>query len=195
MVFGLDDIPTLVDRCEAACERGLELDENESECHRVLAQVNLTRNRLDRSLWHQERALLLNPNDDRSICAMGEILTYYGRAPEAEEWVRKSMRLNPYHPPRYWTHLARALFHQELFADALGAYARVGKARKDDLAYRAAAHMHLRETARAAEAVAELRARYAGFDPEKFVAGLQYAFSPERERIGRALIAAFALER
>jgi TolB-like protein len=192
MVFELGDIPTLVDRCEAACERGLELDENESECHRVLAQVNLTRNRLDRSLWHQERALFLNPNDDRSVCAMGEILSYFGRSQEAEEWVRKSMRLNPYHPPRYWTHLARALFHQERYAEALEALAKVGKARKDDLAYRVAAHMHLGDTQRAQEAVAELRERFVGFDAEAFVAKLQYAQEADRDRIGKPLLAAFS---
>ena len=100
---------------QAAAERGLELDENESECHRVLAQVFLTRGDLRRSLQHQERALFLNPNDDRSVCSMGEILTFAGRAEEAEEWVRRSVRLNPYHPQRYWTHLARALFHLQSF--------------------------------------------------------------------------------
>lgn len=191
MVFELDDIPTLVDRCEVACERGLALDENESECHRVLAQINLTRNRLERSLWHQDRALFLNPNDDRTVCAMGEILIFAGRAVEAEEWVRKSMRLNPYHSPRYWTHLARALFHQERYAEALDAFAKVGKARKDDLAYCAAARMHLGDTQRAQEAVAELRERFEGFDAEAFVARLQYAQEADRDRIGKPLLAAF----
>jgi TolB-like protein len=68
MVFELDDHAELVDRCQTAAERGLELDENESECHRILAQVFLTRRNLKKSLWHQERALFLNPNDDRSVC-------------------------------------------------------------------------------------------------------------------------------
>ncbi|NIM02062.1 MAG: adenylate/guanylate cyclase domain-containing protein, partial [Acidobacteria bacterium] len=60
-------------------------------------------------------------NDDRSVCAMGEILAFVGRHEEAEGWVRKAMQLNPYHPPRYWTHLGRALFHLERFEEAAGA--------------------------------------------------------------------------
>ena len=52
---------------------------------------------------------------------MGEILAFAGRAKEAEKWIRKSMRLNPYHPPRYWTHLARSLIHQHRYDEALDA--------------------------------------------------------------------------
>ena len=80
-----------------------------ASAHRVLAQVFLTRGNLTNSLWHQERAVFLNPNDDRSVCAMGEILTFVGRHEEAEGWIRKSMQLNPYHSQRYWTHLGRSL--------------------------------------------------------------------------------------
>jgi TolB-like protein/Tfp pilus assembly protein PilF len=139
MVFELDDNAVLVDRCQSAVEKGLSLDENDSECHRVLAQVNLDRGDLKRSLQHQERALFLNPNDDRIVNAMGEVLVFAGRAEEAEQWVRKSMRLNPYHPIRYWTHLVRALFHQGRFEESLDLLDRIDKQRRDDLTYKIAA--------------------------------------------------------
>jgi adenylate cyclase len=183
MVFGLGDVPMLVDQCEAACERGLELDENESECHRVLAQVNLERGHLKQSVWHQERALFLNPNDDRSVCAMGEILSFVGRHEEGEEWVRKSMRLNPYHPPRYWTHLGRALFHQARYDEALVAFDNVGRARKDDLAYRVAVNVRLGNEAGAAGAVAELGNRYPNFDATAFVGGLPFERREDRDAL------------
>ena len=83
-------------------------------------------------MWHQERALFLNPNDDRSVCAMGEILCFVGKHQEAEGWVRKSMKLNPYHPQRYWTHLARTLFHQGRYAETLSALEHIGRLRMDD---------------------------------------------------------------
>jgi TolB-like protein/Tfp pilus assembly protein PilF len=164
MVFGLDDHAALVDRCQAAAERGLELDENESECHRVLAQVFLTRRDLKRSLWHNERALFLNPNDDRSVCAMGEILTFVGRHEEAEDWVRNSMRLNPYHPPRYWTHLGRLLFHLERFEEALDALDNIPRPRNDDLAYRVAASARGGDTLALQRNVAALREAIPGFE-------------------------------
>jgi TolB-like protein/Tfp pilus assembly protein PilF len=191
MVFCLDDIPTLVDRCKRACEHGLELDENESECHRVLAQVNLTRGNLERSMWHQERALFLNPNDDRSVCSMGEILAFMGRAREAEEWVRRSMRLNPYHSPRYWTHLGRALFHQGRYRDSQAAFDKVGKARKDDLAYRLAASVLLGDRKAVGRTAKELRERFPDFDPVKFVGHLPYERQQDREALLEPLTAGF----
>lgn len=184
LVFELDDHARLVDRCQAAAERGLELDENESECHRVLAQVFLTRRDLKKSLRHQERALLLNPNDDRSVCAMGEILTFVGRPDEAEGWIRRSMQLNPFHPPRYWTHLGRALFHLDRFEEALGAFEHIPRLRKDDLVYRAAASARSGDAVALERSVAAVRAASPAFAPSAFAASLPY----ERERDRRAVL-------
>jgi adenylate cyclase len=190
MVFGLDDHAALVDRCQAAAERGLELDENESECHRVLAQVFLTRRDLKRSLWHNERALFLNPNDDRSVCAMGEILTFVGRHEEAEDWVRNSMRLNPYHPPRYWTHLGRLLFHLERFEEALDALDNIPRPRNDDLAYRVAASARGGDALALQRNVAALREAIPGFEPSAFAASLPYEREEDRKNVLDALAAA-----
>jgi adenylate cyclase len=192
MVFELDDNAALAGRSRAAAERGLALDENESECHRVLAQVHLTGKDLKRSLWHQERALFLNPNDDRSVCSMGEILTYLGRSGEGEEWVRKSMQLNPYHPQRYWTHLARALFHLERLAEALEALEHIGQLRRDDHGYRVAASARLGDAALVARNVGELREAYPEFDATAFVADLPYERESDRELIRVALKAALS---
>jgi TolB-like protein/predicted Zn-dependent protease len=183
MVFGLDDVPRLVDQSQAAAERGLELDENESECHRILAQVQLTRRNLGRALWHQERALLLNPNDDRIVCAQGEMLAFAGRAEEAEHWVRKAMRLNPYHPQRYWTHLARALFHQARYDEALGALNNIGRPRMDDLCYRAAAAEMAGEEDLAADAARALLERHPEFDAETFTVSSAYSVDAFRDAL------------
>jgi TolB-like protein len=190
MVFQLDEQARLVDRAQAAAERGLELDENESECHRVLAQVFLTRGDHRRSLWHQERALFLNPNDDRSVCSMGEILTFVGRAGEGEEWVRKSIRLNPYHPQRYWTHLARALFHLHRFDEALCVLDQIGRPRIDDLAYGVAASAQIAEPASVGRRIEALRIAFPDFEPKSFVEALPYERAEDRELVLGALIAA-----
>jgi TolB-like protein/DNA-binding SARP family transcriptional activator len=188
MLFELDDNAHLVDQSQAAAERGLELDENESECHRVLAQVNLTRGNLQRSLWHQKRALFLNPNDDRSVCSMGEILTYAGQPIEGEAWVRKSIRLNPYHPQRYWTHLARALFHQRRYGEALSVLDQIGRPRIDDLAYSLAASVHFGEPARVERNRNSLHLARQGFDEKVFVDSLPYERVEDRELILDALL-------
>src|SRR5262249_37586272 len=89
----------------------LSLDENDSDVHRVLAAINLSLNRdHDKALYHQERALALNPNDDLIVVQQGEVLTWIGQADQGIEWIQKAMRLNPYHPERFWSHLGRAYF-------------------------------------------------------------------------------------
>jgi len=190
MVFQLDEHARLVDQAQAAAKRGLDLDANESECHRVLAQVFLTRGDLRRALQHQERALFLNPNDDRSVCSMGEILTFAGRAKEGEEWVRKSIRLNPYHPQRHWTHLARALFHLHRFEEALCVLDQIGRPRIDDLAYSLAASVRIEDPARVKRSIEALRVAFPEFEPKSFVDSLPYENAQDRELVLGALVAA-----
>jgi adenylate cyclase len=190
IVFDLDEHARLVDRCQAAAERGLELDENESECHRVLAQVFLTRGNLKKSLWHQERGLFLNPNDDRLVCAMGEILTFVGRHEEAEGWVRKSMQLNPYHPPRYWTHLGRVLFHLGRFEEALDSFDHIQRPRKDDLAYRVAASARSGDALAVQRDLTALREALPVFESSAFAASLPYEREQDRQTVLDALVAA-----
>ena len=190
MVWGLDEHSKLVDRSQAAAERGLELNENDSECHRVLAQVFLTRGDLARSLHHQERALFLNPNDDRSVCSMGEILTFAGRPKDAEEWVRQSLRLNPYHPQRYWTHLARALLHLERFDEAIKIFDKIGRPRIDDLAYSVVASIRIGDLSNIERTTNALLIAFPDFDAGIFVDGLPYERAQDRDLLLSALEAA-----
>ena len=191
MVFRLEEIPKLVDKSQAAAEKGLELDENESECHRVLAQVQLMRRNLDRALWHQDRALFLNPNDDRILCAQGELLTFVGRADEGLDWIRKSMRLNPYHPLRYWTHLARAHYHLGDYENTLSSLANITKPRVDDFVYEIVARRMLGDADAASERVTEFGRRFPEFDVDQFLGTLPYTASSCSEAIANPLREAF----
>ena len=114
---------TMIDELKAA----LTLDDNDSDVHRILAAVNVVQNNLDQAVYHQERALSLNPNNDLIVVQQGEILTWLGRAEEGVEWIKKAMRLNPYHPERFWSHLARAYFVGRRYADAVDALKRVNR--------------------------------------------------------------------
>ena len=94
----------------AALEVALALDDNDSDVHRILAAINLIQENYELASYHQRRALSLNPNDDLVVVQQGEMLTWLGQPDEGIEWIRKAMRLNPYHPERFWNHLARACF-------------------------------------------------------------------------------------
>jgi adenylate cyclase len=104
---------------EQELETARGLDDNDSDVHRILAAVAVVRHNFDKALFHQQRALALNPNDDLIVVQQGEVLTWVGQAEEGIEWIRRAMRLNPYHPERFWFHLARAQFGARRYADAV----------------------------------------------------------------------------
>ena len=190
MLYRPDQQAELVDQAQRAAERGLELDETESECHRILGQVSMIRRNLDRAIRHQERGLFLNPNDDRSVCAMGEFLSFVGRSEEAEAWIRKAMKLNPYHPPRFWSHLARALFHQGRYEEASQALQNVRAPRVREQAFQVAARAKIGDAKALARSVEELRDVSPSFNADKFVDQLPYEHEGDREALREALQAA-----
>ena len=119
-----DEDPSLPGRCFEQVQKAYALDDGESEVHRALAAFHLVWQDFDKAAAHLERALDLNPNDDRIVCQRGELATCLGRPGEGEQWVRHAMRLNPYYLPRYWLRLAQALYHQGHYAEALDALQR-----------------------------------------------------------------------
>jgi len=109
------------ERVMEALQTALALDDNDSDVHRILAAINVIQDKHDQAVYHQRRALTLNPNDDLVVVQQGEILTWLGQPEEGIEWIRKAMRLNPYHPERFWSHLARACFAARRYAEAVDA--------------------------------------------------------------------------
>src|SRR5262249_986118 len=110
---------------EEALKIALGLNANDSDVHRILAALAIVRNDLDKATYHQQRALNLNPNDDLIVVQQGELLIWLGQAEEGSEWIRKAMRLNPYHPERFWFHLARAQFVAKQYAEAIESLRRI----------------------------------------------------------------------
>lgn len=152
---------------EAAIERELEvalaLDQNDSDVHRILAAVSVIRNDLDKAVFHQHRALALNPNDDLIVVQQGEILTWIGQAESGIEWIQKAMRLNPYHPVRFWFHLARAQFVAKRYADAIESLRHITGPDTLHRALIAACHAQLGNTSEAQAQVTEVLKRVPDF--------------------------------
>jgi adenylate cyclase len=99
------------------------------------------------------------------------------------------MRLNPYHPPRYWSHLARALFHQGRYRDALEALQNFTAPRVRELAFQVAAAGMLGEADEIAKHAAALRKVAPNFDVERFVDTLPYGDDDDRATLRDALLA------
>src|SRR5258706_11303479 len=138
-----EDIEATQQMIEKELEIALALDENDSDVQRVLSALNLLRNKHDKAAYHQQRALELNPNDDLIVVQHGELLTWIGQPEEGVHWIRKAMRLNPYHPPRFWNHLGRAWFVARRYAEAIDAFKRITAPDQFHHSFLAASHAQL----------------------------------------------------
>jgi adenylate cyclase len=121
---------------------------------------------------------------------MGTILTLIGRPEEGEAWVRKAMRLNPYHPENFWFHLARALFHADRDDEAFAALGNITRPTLPELVYRVAASARLGDSAARQQALEALRSTDPDFEAEPFVERQPYERDHERTALLDSLRAA-----
>jgi adenylate cyclase len=174
------DRNAVVHQVEEEAQTALALDENDSDVHRLLAGKNMAFRDIDQAAFHQERALSLNPNDDLIVVQQGELLTWLGRGEEGAEWIRKAMRLNPYHPERYWNHLGRALYVARRYQEAIEAIRRISRPDLMHLAFLAACHAQSGAIAQAQACAAELVKREPAFSVAAYIATLPYKHDSDR---------------
>ena len=174
-------------RIMASLQAALALDDNDSDVHRILAAINVIQDNFDKAVYHQRRALSLNPNDDLVVVQQGEILTWLGQPEEGIEWIRKAMRLNPYHPERFWSHLARACFTARRYQDALEALKCISAPEPVHRSSIAACHARLGEAVAADEQRRTTLAVAPSFTIAEFLATLHYKDPLHREHYRESL--------
>jgi adenylate cyclase len=174
----------------AELQLALALDDNDSDVHRILAAVHLTRDDHDKAMYHQERALALNPNYDLVAVQQGELLTWLGRPEEGIDWIRKAMRLNPYHPERFWNHLGRACYCAEKFAEAAEAFAHITRPDYTHHAFLAATFAQMGNTVAATAHAAEVVKLEPTFSVAAYFATQHYKHDADRRRHEAGLLKA-----
>ncbi|MBR1122674.1 adenylate/guanylate cyclase domain-containing protein [Bradyrhizobium lablabi] len=174
----------------AELETALALDDNDSDVHRILAAVNLNREDHDKAAYHQERALALNPNYDLIVVQQGELLTWLGLPEEGIDWIKKAMRLNPYHPERFWNHLGRACYCAEKYAEAAEAFSRITRPDHTHHAFLAATFAQMGSAVAAAAHAAEVVKREPGFTVATYLATQHYKREIDRRRHEAGLLKA-----
>jgi adenylate cyclase len=163
-------------------ELALALDDNDSDVHRILAAVNLNRDDHDKAAYHQERALTLNPNYDLVVVQQGELLTWLGRPEEGIDWIKKAMRLNPYHPERFWSHLGRACYCAEKYAEAAEAFSRLTRPDHAHHAFMAATFAQMGNAVAAEAHAAEVLKREPNFSVAAYLGTQHYKHEHDRKR-------------
>ena len=149
--------------------------------------MNLVRGHHDQATYHQSRALQLNPNDDLIVVQQGELLTWQGRAEEGIGWVQKAMRLNPYHPERFWSHLARAHFSARNYADAFAAFSKITSPDHSIHAFLAASSAQMGDATAAAAHAREVLRLQPAFSIEKYLSTQHYKHAADTQHFRESL--------
>jgi adenylate cyclase len=184
------DRDVTLQQVSAELETALALDDNDSDVHRILAALNLMHDDHDKAAYHQERALALNPNYDLVVVQQGELLTWLGRPEEGIDWIKKAMRLNPYHPERFWSHLGRAYFCAERYAEATEAFSRITRPDYTHHAFLAATLAQMGNAVAAAAHTAEVLKREPKFSAAAYLATQHYKREADRKRHQAGLLMA-----
>jgi adenylate cyclase len=190
-VYGwCEDRQATWDQVFESLETALAFDDNDSDVHRILAAANVAVGDHEKAIYHQERALSLNPNDDLIVVQQGELLTWLGEPERGIEWILKAMRLNPYHPARFWNHLGRAYFVARRYAEAIEAFKHITTPDHAHLAFLAACYAQLGDSAAAEARTAEVLSRKPDFTVASYLETLHYRTKSDLEHHRQALLKA-----
>ena len=179
-------LQVIVDELQTA----LSLDDNDADVHRILAAVKLNFNEHDKAAYHQDRALNLNPNSDLIVVQQGEVLTWLGRPEEGIEWIRRAMRLNPYHPERFWSHLGRAQYTARIYADAIESFSKLTAPDHTHHAFLAASSAQLGNRVAAVAHAREVLQRKRDFTVSGYLQTLHYRQPSDSEHLREGLLKA-----
>lgn len=171
-------------------QTALALDNNDADVHRILAALKLNFNEHDKAIYHQERAYSLNPNSDLIVVQQGELLTWLGRPEEGIEWIRRAMRLNPYHPQRFWSHLGRAQYTARNYADAIESFSKLTAPDHTHHAFLAASSAQLGNRTAAAAHAREILQQQPSFTVQSFLMTLHYRQPSDTEHLREGLLKA-----
>jgi adenylate cyclase len=174
-------------QCIEDARKALELDDNDSECHRILSAIHLLKRQYQQAEYHEERALALNPNDPLIVSQMGEILAFTGNPVEGIQWIEKAMRLDPGRPDLFGNNLGVALHTARRYADAAKALSRISSLRFPHHAYMAACSAELGSVEEARIHASEVLRLKPDFSLEAYIATTPYKNQEDREHLGEGL--------
>jgi adenylate cyclase len=171
----------------ANAEKALALDENDMECLRILCEIHMEQEDLDKAEHYHNRAFALNPNDPRMLAQRGELMIWLGRPEEGAEWVQGAMRLDPLGAAAFAHLLGRARRANRQYEEAITAYKQVRGPRYQHCAEIAGCYAALGNELEAAKQKAEALRLNPDFSIEAYVAGLSYRDPDDSEHLRDSL--------
>jgi len=168
----------------------VELDPQESRCHRLLSGIHLYNRDHDAAEHHQRRSIDLNPNDADSLIQMGYLMVLRGRT-DALGWMEAAIRLNPLHPTWYYADLGVAFYTLRRYAEAAQAFKRLPDPLQWSRARLAACYAQLGRGTEAQAQTAEVMRLNPGFSiREYFRTSILLEREEDREHLREGLMKA-----
>jgi adenylate cyclase len=178
----------LLDEAYALGKRAVELDDGESTCHSLLAQVCLQRRAFEMALQHMRRAVEINPTNQWNQADMGLVLTYTGQAQEALDWYAHAQLIDPYFdPPWYWRQLGQTYMTLGRYSDAISAFAHIPVHTYRTAALMAGCHARLGDMESAGRCAADCLSMMPAFSVRGFVSKEPYRDPADTERLADSL--------
>ncbi|MDF3075334.1 MAG: hypothetical protein K0S54_3001 [Alphaproteobacteria bacterium] len=182
------DLQQEIRRFVAAAAR---LDQNDTECNRIMSRMALIEGQFAKSEHHLERALATNPNDPRLVAQRGINLTFLGDAIAAIPWLEGAMRLDPFSAHRYYLDLVRALFMAERATEAIAVLDRMEPVHYEHYVWLAACNTAIGHGAAAQEAGKRAIALRPEFSVSAYFVGwFSWKRDEDKARLSKALLAA-----
>jgi adenylate cyclase len=102
-------------------QKALSLDESFAGAHNALGGVYLVMRQYEKAIAAGKRAIELEPNAAIFYGGLGLTLSLAGRPDEGIRYLNQGIRLNPFPPHWYFTHLSRCYILKGQYEDALTA--------------------------------------------------------------------------
>jgi TolB-like protein/tetratricopeptide (TPR) repeat protein len=182
-----DSMATLDQAYELAM-RAVELDDSESTCHSMLAQVNMYRRAYELALQHMRRSVELNPNNQWNMADMALVLGYAGEGDQALSWSNRAKQIDPYFdPPWYWRQAGRIYMILRRYQEALTMFEHVPLPNYRDWGYMAACHAELGDRERARACAAECLLRRPDFSVRHLMSKEPFKLTSDAESLEQSL--------
>jgi serine/threonine protein kinase/Tfp pilus assembly protein PilF len=182
------DSTAYLDEAYKLARRAVELDDSESTCHSMLAQVYMYRRTFEPALQHLRRAVELNPNNQWNLADMAYVLGYAGEAEQALAWSARAKEADPYfEPPWFWRQQGRSYLVLGRYQEALTMFERVPLRTYYDAAYMAACHARLGNSDRARTLAAECLASRPSFSIRRLLVTEPHKLSSDAENLAQSL--------
>jgi tetratricopeptide (TPR) repeat protein len=177
-----------LDEASLLAMRAVELDDGESTCHSIWAQVNLWRRSFELAVQHMRHAVELNPNNQWNAADMALVLGYVGQAEEALTWSVRAKQIDPYfNPPWYWRQSGRIHTVLRRYREALAMFEHIPLRTYRDSAYMAGCCARLGESERAHALVAECLAKRPGFSIRHFMTKEPFKLVSDAQHVDQSL--------